>query len=312
MPGPHDTYFKKIFRDAENAADFIRNFLQNDVTSALDLDSLTLDESEYADAQMKEHFADVVFRCNYGEKSGQVSICLLFEHKSYFDPFVQFQLLRYMCRIWENDRSKDIPEKLTPIIPIVIYHGKEAWKIKSFNHIFKFQDKTTRHFIPEINYLFSNLNDWSDKQILTLDTGLIKHAALALIHSRSLGNTIDKCLKILKIRDSLYYQNPERAKYFIRTTFVYLLKTKQESEDIIMKTIEHIQEDTSQEVMTAYDHIILKGEKRGIEKGIEKGNKMQAATFILNGLKMGLDLPALAKLTELSESEIQQIIKEQA
>ncbi len=56
-------------------------------------------------------------------------IYVLFEHKSYPEPLIAFQLLRYLVRIWERDLRQPGLVQLTPISPLVVYHGRAAWAV---------------------------------------------------------------------------------------------------------------------------------------------------------------------------------------
>lgn len=38
-----------------------------------------------------------------------------------------FQVLRYKLRIWERDVRAG--EGLRPIVPVVVYHGQEKWRV---------------------------------------------------------------------------------------------------------------------------------------------------------------------------------------
>src|SRR5690625_3721170 len=54
----------------------------------------------------------------------------LFEHKSYEEKNISFQLLKYMIEIWENKLNKEKTDELPIVIPLVVYHGKQKWNIK--------------------------------------------------------------------------------------------------------------------------------------------------------------------------------------
>jgi len=125
----HDRFFKELFSKKEEVSEFVEKTLSSEITKNLDFKSLELDNNEYIDSKLKTNFSDIVYNCKYGTHS-QVKISLLFEHKSYPEKFPHFQLLGYMLRIWEVQLKQK--QKLTPIIPIVFYHGEKKWKQKAF------------------------------------------------------------------------------------------------------------------------------------------------------------------------------------
>lgn len=77
-------------------------------------------------------------------------IYLLFEHKSYEDNWVGFQLLRNMVKIWEHYlKQNKNAEFLLGILPVVIYHGELVWNMeKAIGHLFE-DNENMRDYIPE-------------------------------------------------------------------------------------------------------------------------------------------------------------------
>ena len=94
-----------------------------EVRKNLDLDHLKLDPTSYVDPKLKDHQTDVLFSVPLANKE-PAFVYILVEHKSYNDKRVTFQLLKYMLRIWESCPSEG---QLPLILPLVLYHGPEAW-----------------------------------------------------------------------------------------------------------------------------------------------------------------------------------------
>jgi len=85
-------------------------------------------------------------------KQTQVKVALLFEHKSYPDKYVIFQILRYILKIWEKHTLKDGNPPMI-VIPIIFYHGKEAWQYTSLEKYFENVDVVLQKFIPSFGHL---------------------------------------------------------------------------------------------------------------------------------------------------------------
>src|SRR5699024_11029260 len=93
----------------------------------------------------------------------------LFEHKSYPDKTVAFQLLKYMAEIWNTKIKKENVDQLPIILPLVVYHGISGWNIETTlggmisgcrnlpNEVMK--------YIPDFEYLIYDLSNYTDKQI---------------------------------------------------------------------------------------------------------------------------------------------------
>ena len=126
ISNPHDKFFKETFTRLEVAQDFFANYLPPSVVAVLDLDSLNLQSGSFIDPDLQEQFADLLYRVALHD-GGDAYLYLLLEHKSYPDPLAPFQLLRYLVRIWERDSREG--EGLRPIVPILVYHGRERWQV---------------------------------------------------------------------------------------------------------------------------------------------------------------------------------------
>lgn len=68
----------------------------------VDLKTLTNQNREYIDKKIHKDFSDLLYQAEIDGKEG--FIYFLFEHNSYEDQKVIFQLLCYMTRIW-NDKN---------------------------------------------------------------------------------------------------------------------------------------------------------------------------------------------------------------
>ncbi len=59
-------------------------------------------------------------------------IYILFDHKSQPSKDIYLQLLKYMVEIWINYTIENENwDKLPPIIPFVLYHGKVKWNVSN-------------------------------------------------------------------------------------------------------------------------------------------------------------------------------------
>ena len=126
LSNPHDRFFKETFSRIEVARDLLANYLPAEVVALLDLDTLEARPDSFIDADLQEQFADLLYKVQLRD-GREAYVYLLLEHKSYADPATPFQLLRYEVRIWEQDRRNG--EELRPIIPLVLYHGREQWQV---------------------------------------------------------------------------------------------------------------------------------------------------------------------------------------
>ncbi len=163
ISNPHDRFFKSAFSDKEVAAGFIREFLPEEITGELDLDSIELEGNTYINKNLKEHVSDLVYRCKFKKKTDEtgakgepkqdeVWISFLLEHKSFPVYFVFKQLLEYILGIWKGLIKQKKP--LVLVLPIVVYHGKEKWKRRKMEDYFYLPNK---HLSNETKITHPNL-----------------------------------------------------------------------------------------------------------------------------------------------------------
>ena len=92
------------------------------------------------------------------------------------------QLLRYLLDAWTEQLNQG-QKQLTPIVPILIYHGKRGWKKRKMNHYFgKNWPASLLPYIPQFDYIFTNVRNLSDEQILELCHGLLINTLLMMKH----------------------------------------------------------------------------------------------------------------------------------
>ncbi len=161
----HDKFFKSLFSGKEEVKEFISKVFPIELSKNINLDSLELDTTEYIDEKLKTNFSDIVYNCDYG-KNAKIKISLLFEHKSYTEAYPHFQLMGYMQSIWKNQIKQQ--QELTPVVPIIFYHGKQKWHKKLFSEYFKATDDVLQQFIPKFDYVLIDTSKYTAKQIKQL------------------------------------------------------------------------------------------------------------------------------------------------
>ena len=167
ISNPHDHFIRKVLSGNENATSFFQNNLPKSVTEQLDFSTLTICKDTFIDKELEESRSDLLFQLKSRDKR-DVSVYLLFEHKSFVKRLIGLDILRYMVQIWyawleqkENENAKHLPV----IIPLVLYHGKGKWKVADeFSGIItdyqRFADYT-----PNFRYALCDLSKYSDEEI---------------------------------------------------------------------------------------------------------------------------------------------------
>ncbi|MGI9249575.1 MAG: Rpn family recombination-promoting nuclease/putative transposase [Pseudohongiellaceae bacterium] len=126
---PHDAFCKRAFATLEYVATFLYERLPREITEQFREDVLPeLVDSNFVGLGGRQSRGDMLYRVLL--KSGHY-IYILIEHKSQPDAKVLEQLLGYQQGIWERYGEKGARGKRTlpNVIPLVIYHGRLAWKV---------------------------------------------------------------------------------------------------------------------------------------------------------------------------------------
>jgi hypothetical protein len=281
---PHDAFFKESFSMLAIAKEYVLHFLPQAIVSKLDLDQMVLDNTTYITPELEQYYADLVWTCKYGKS--KVRIAFLFEHKSKPEKYPHLQLLRYLLEIWDRDVKSKKP--LTPVIPIVIYHGKPKWKIREFKDYFKGIGPELWEYLPSFRYELTDLSGYSPEDIQHTKAGLLINALLALQY----GNNVNFIRKHFSIffHDENGSLNEDSNRNFIQLIIVYLFKNNEFSTVESKQLLATISEPIKKKVMNTYDRIIAEGFKLKEYEVVKKAyNKKYPAAEIAELLDISIE-----------------------
>lgn len=212
------------------AASFIKNFAGDELPlQKLKLETLRLEPSSYVKPDLKRFYSDLVFSCDYGEESVEISI--IKEHKSTppIDP--HFQLLDYISEKWRLETKQK--KKRTPVIAILLYHGKQRWQQKPMGaYIYGMDDELAR-FNPLFEFILVDLAKYEDEFILRLNTLFLVNTLLMFKHSGDTSYVKQNIEKVFVYAEQ--YEALDEGKKFIATILLYLTKTTELSAEEIVE-----------------------------------------------------------------------------
>ena len=297
---PHDKFIRKILSKRKAALEYIKNFVPESIVKNLDLRSMKMSPNSYVDEKLEEYISDLVYICNWkskGEKTTQVRISFLIEHKSYIPKYPHLQLLRYLLEAWEQD----IEEKrsLTLTIPIILYHGKKKWKHRKFEDYFNLPDDILKPFVPNFDYLLTDLSKISDEEILAIGANYLANTLLVLKHSWDGDYILRNGRKIFQYAE--VYVKSEEGRIFIQIIQIYIFQIVDFDKKRLNLYKENLPKLVNEILMSTYDMLIQQGEEKGIEKGIGK----VISSLILK--KPKLTDKEIAEMTSVSISIVRKI-----
>ncbi len=271
IQNPHDKFFKETFSNIEVAKDFVINYLPQSIMDIVDINTLEVQKDSFINADLEEAFSDMLFKINVNKQEGY--LYFLFEHKSYVSKNITIQLLKYMIEIWETKAKKENIRELPMIIPLVIYHGNNEWKIKtSLGEMINGYDaipEDVKKYVPDYEYLFYDLSRYTDEQI----KGEVK-LRIVLTIFRDIFTKDSQVIRksILRATEHLRELDDKQTGIEYFETFMrYVLNagqklTKKEMNDII-GAIETTFPEGSETVMTLAEQFKQEGREEGIQEG---------------------------------------------
>lgn len=155
----HDKYFKEFMENPEIARELLEVILPSEIKEIIDLERLLPQKASFISQELEGAYSDLLFKSRLKE-GGEIYVYFLIEHKSYYYEYTSLQLLKYMLNIWEREIDKENRRELTPIIPVVFYHGEEKWKIPfAFKKLIKDIEKypALERYIPVFEHILFEL-----------------------------------------------------------------------------------------------------------------------------------------------------------
>src|SRR5690606_14700115 len=156
IPTVHDNFFRAILADKQVAITYFQSVLPKHVAHLLDFSTMEQVSGTYVSESLAKTIADVVYRCSRRDGKGSVDISLLVEHKSRPDKYTPVQVGGYIFSGYQQ-QIEEGKKQLSPIIPILFYHGEEKWEYWTLDRLFGQLENELLGFIPRFDYLYSNL-----------------------------------------------------------------------------------------------------------------------------------------------------------
>jgi predicted transposase/invertase (TIGR01784 family) len=267
IPDPHDSFFREAFSRAEVAEAALREYLPPAIANGIDWASLAISKDSFIEKALRKHFSDLVYSARYGGRD--VKIYLLLEHKSSPDHWVALQLLRYKTRLWELHRKQRPGKPLPPVIPLVLYHGRQHWRVpEDFHALFGELDAALAAYTPRFRYELCDLRLPEPGRIRGKVLGRL--VLLALKHAfdpdpkRALENIVPLAGEILD-RDTSLEMLEVVLRYYVQASGKL---DESDIRELIAETARG--EDYMQ---TFIDRYIEQGRQQGLQQGLRTGQR---------------------------------------
>ena len=304
MTQHHDLFFKETFSYSEHVVDFLKSTLPPELAAEIDYSSLVSEKDSYVDSDLSAYFSDMVYSCRL--KGEKIRLAFLFEHKSYPDYDLAFQLLCYLVNIWKS--ADKLKKPRMPVIPIVLYHGKESWNPGHLSSQFKNLPDMAKSFIPDFEYIFIDLSAYSDEDIKEqlFSLASLKIAMLIMkniFRPEELEQHLSGFLEI----GQLYFQEPQGLN-FLKAVINYIFEATDIEDEKLIEAFTYSSKKGKEIAMTTADKLRYEGRVEGIQKGIQKGK----FDMIRNAKNTGLSEDVIARIVNLDLSLVKKVINNEA
>jgi predicted transposase/invertase (TIGR01784 family) len=298
----HDQFMKYLMKDLSFTKAFLDFLLPDNFRRELNLSDLKDAKSSFVDEQLSEHFADAVFEVPYTNFTDEMTnLVILFEHKSYKDEQLPYQLLRYLSNGYIHQIINGQPKM--PIITVIFYHGKDKWDLQKIRSGFSEVHTPHLSYVPEMNWVFINTNDLDETALLQLTNTLVRSVLLTKKYSHNVPALIERIGTIIAPLQEI---NPS-----LRITILLYLSSLVPVKDDIITIIHQKDPQMAEEFISFYDFYMQQAEEKGMEKGMEKGRENEKVALILKASLEGLSLNLISRIVDLSEEEVAAIIRKQ-
>ena len=121
----HDLFFQTAVRDPGICGAMLGLAVPGDELALFDLSTLRAEPTMAAGSDLRESRADAAVSVRFKGSDAKARIVFLLERKSWRDPLVLMQMLRYQVDIGSAEvRAKGEP---TPVWPVLVHQGKKPW-----------------------------------------------------------------------------------------------------------------------------------------------------------------------------------------
>ena len=303
IPKAHNNFFIKVFSDPENLKVLLNMALPEPVKSAIDFSKIKVEFTTYVSGVMKDYYSDIVVKTvmKIGDQGEiDIDIYILVEHKSTAENKSLVQMLKYMYLEWQGDVDQKKP--LRVIIPLLFYHGKEAWNVpRSFADQFKVNDDIKK-FLLNYRYILFDTKDWN---FLAEANRELKDNVFLLTALVLLKGAYYKDMETIKAIFELWHEkgfvkNKETVIFFL----IYVSYIRDLSLEELKKTLEESNIEGGDIMPSLAQRLMDEGKEKWMREGVKKKAREMARRM----LDADSPIEDIVKFTDLTEKEVKELM----
>ena len=295
----HDVFFKEFYANPHFALELFHLVFSQKERLAFDWTKLKPEKDTFPDTR-----ADLVFSVPLKHQPRvRFHICLLLEHKAQYSRRLFSQLLEYQCGL--HKQTLQATGQPLPVIPVLFYHGKTPW-----HWSVSFQDGVWGKAMTDIPVACR-------KNMLNYELRLLDARAAKI--TRILNDPTVQSRGALYLLREIWWFKPEVAA--LERVLGLLKALAGRRDDLILSAVDYlfkavpgmsrkVWEQAEQGAMAK--GLLAKGGYMGVkerirEEGRQEGQRESRREVVRNMLQNKLETPLIAKVTGLSEKEINKL-----
>ena len=317
---PDDKAFKALLQTRKAFLQLLRCFLHESWVAQLDEQALHRIDKSFILPDFTSRESDIVYRCRFHDS--EVIFYVLLELQSSVDHQMPWRLLQYMVEIWrmahrdtEQAHRRRIGFRLPPIVPIVVYNGKQGWTAQRRFRDYLQDGETFGSAVPDFTYHLVDIKRWKPEDMAQL-SGILP-VALHLENASDLGELTDRIKASFDAIRRLDDEETGLLSAFIHR--ILLPMAHEASPEDMDRFIEQsalldaegrddMVSQISKKIYQEAKALVQKGLEEGLEKGRVEGVLAERQALVRRMQQNGLTADQIAAFTGLSLDEIKAAI----
>ena len=289
----YDDSFREVFSNVSLVKSLLTNFVEENWVTLIDFSTMKVKTSTFKGISEDKRESDLLLEFSLKDNT-KILIFILIEFQSTYEQMM-LRLLEYLLRVYREQLKTS--NKLSVVVPIVIYNGSEVWKEDTrFIRYFQIPDEELKKYVPDFEYILVDVNRLDDELLGRLKSEVSYFFLLDKTNLHKVEKASERIQNIFREIKDMY---PGLSKLLGRYVLGLLNYKGIEVEQIV----DYLSEGGGKSMLA---QSIEEIRREGLEKGIEKGHKDLLETA-KRMLLEGFGVEKIARLTGLSDEEIRKL-----
>ncbi|RLD10813.1 hypothetical protein DRI50_10655 [candidate division KSB1 bacterium] len=305
----YDRSYKTLFSHKGFIKYLLQGFVKLKWVELVDFAHITLEPVSFIDRLFKKKEADIIWKLPL-KNGSEAYLYLLLEFQSGVDKTMALRFASYILNFYASILKKGKKEKLPVVFPLLLYNGKQRWTAaRRLQDLVDQVDPSLRDYLIRFKYFTIDIGRFNKRSLIKLKHNLV--TAIFLLervrNEKELESVFEEMIDIVKAEadQELVQSFGDWLEMQLKRQKINEIKIK----EIISQRREHTMlTETLEEILRKREEKgIRKGIRKGLREGKQKGIQEEKMNTAIQLLKEGLDVNFIARVTALSQEEIEKL-----